>query len=180
MKKIYLLMLTAGLSIPAMAQQKFELGKPNNDNYRYLDEYHALKEYIDYSKYPNFKLGVGTTVNDYLNNSLVKNLTNKNFTETVAGNAMKMASCVDGNGNMNFTTVKNYVKKATEAGLSVYSHTLAWHSQQPNGWLRKLLADKAAPRAYRWRCGYIDRCSKQGFPHSAKCGLESRGKRVWI
>ncbi len=145
MKKIYLLMLTAGLSVSAMAQQKFEVGKPNNDNYRYLDEYHALKEYIDYSKYPNFKLGVGTTVNDYLNNSLVKNLTNKNFTETVAGNAMKMASCVDGNGNMNFTTVKNYVKAATNAGLNVYGHTLAWHSQQPNGWLRKLLADKPAP-----------------------------------
>ena len=138
-------MLTAGLSVSAMAQEKFELGKPNNDDYRYLDEYHALKEYIDRSKYPNFKLGVGTTVNDYLNNSLVRNLTNKNFNETVAGNAMKMASCVDGNGNMNFNTVKNYVKKATEAGLSVYGHTLAWHSQQPNGWLRALLADKAAP-----------------------------------
>ena len=138
-------MLTAGLSVSAMAQQKFELGKPNNDDYRYLDKYQALKEYIDRSKYPNFKLGVGTTVNDYLNNSLVRDLTNKNFNETVAGNAMKMASCVDGNGNMNFTTVKNYVKKATEAGLSVYGHTLAWHSQQPNGWLRALLADKAAP-----------------------------------
>ena len=138
-------MLTAGLSVSAMAQQKFELGKPNDDNYRYLDEYHALKEYIDHSKYPNFKLGVGTTVNDYLNNSLVKNLTNKNFTETVAGNAMKMASCVDGNGNMNFNTVKNYVKAATNAGLNVYGHTLAWHSQQPNGWLRTLIADKPAP-----------------------------------
>ena len=138
-------MLTAGLSVSAMAQQKFELGKPNDDNYRYLDEYHALKEYIDYSKYPNFKLGVGTTVSDYLNNSLVKNLTNKNFTETVAGNAMKMASCVDGSGNMNFSTVKNYVKAATNAGLNVYGHTLAWHSQQPNGWLRTLLADKPAP-----------------------------------
>ena len=145
MKKLYLLMLTAGLSVSTMAQQKFELGKPNDDNYRYLDKYQALKEYIDYSKYPNFKLGVGTTVNDYLNNSLVRDLTNKNFTETIAGNAMKMSSCVDGNGNMNFTTVKNYVNAATKAGLNVYGHTLAWHSQQPNGWLRALLADKAAP-----------------------------------
>ena len=138
-------MLLAALSTSAIAQEKFELGKPNNADYRYLDEYHALKEYINYSKYPNFKLGIGTTVNDYLNNSLVRNMTNKNFTETVAGNAMKMASCVDGNGNMNFTTVKNYVNTATKAGLNVYGHTLAWHSQQPNGWLRKLLADKPAP-----------------------------------
>ena len=123
------LLLTACLSTTALAQEKFELGKPNDANYRYLDEYKALKDYIDYSKYPNFKLGAGTTVPDYLNNSTFRNLINKNFTETVAGNAMKMGSIVDGNGNMNFETVKNYVKTATEAGLSVYGHTLAWHSQ---------------------------------------------------
>jgi GH35 family endo-1,4-beta-xylanase len=143
MKKLYLLLFVASLSTLTMAQkEKFEQGKPNDDNYRYLDEYLALKEYIDYSKYPNFKLGAGTTVNDYLKKSTVYKMTNKNFTETVAGNAMKMASCVDGNGNMNFTTVKNYVNEATKAGLNVYGHTLAWHSQQPKGWLLKLLADK--------------------------------------
>ena len=130
-------------SASAQTKQKFEQGKPNNDAYRYLDNYKALKEYIDRDKYPNFKLGAGTTVNDYLNNSLVKNLTNNNFNETVAGNAMKMSSCVDGNGNMRFSTVTNYVNAATNAGLNVYGHTLAWHSQQPKGWLLKLLADKA-------------------------------------
>ena len=145
MKKIFMMVLFASLSATAMAQEKFEKGKPNNADYRYLDNYKALKEYIDRDKYPNFKLGAGTTVNDYLNNSLVKNLTNKNFDETVAGNAMKMASCVDGNGNMNFTTVKNYVNTATNAGLNVYGHTLAWHSQQPKGWLLKLMADKPDP-----------------------------------
>ena len=147
MKKFCIMIIAAGLSTMAAAQEKFEQGKPNNDNYRYLDEYQGLKNYIDYSKYPNFKLGAGTTVNDYLNNSLVKNLTNKNFTETVAGNAMKMQSCVDGNGNMNFETVKKYVNAATEAGLNVYGHTLAWHSQQPKGWLLKLLADKPDPNS---------------------------------
>ena len=147
MKKFCIMIIAAGLSTMAAAQEKFEQGKPNNDNYRYLDEYLGLKNYIDYSKYPNFKLGAGTTVNEYLNNALVKNMTNKNFTETVAGNAMKMQSCVDGNGNMNFTTVKNYVNAATEAGLNVYGHTLAWHSQQPKGWLLKLLSDKPDPNS---------------------------------
>ncbi len=140
-------MLAASLSVPALAQYNFEKGKPGNDDYRYLDNYKALKEYIDYEKYPNFKLGAGTTVNDYLNKTLVKNLINRNFSETVAGNAMKMGSCVDGNGNMNFTTVKNYVNAATNAGINVYGHTLAWHSQQPKGWLLKLLADKPDPEA---------------------------------
>ena len=142
MKKFYLLLLTAGLSVPTMAQEKFELGKPNDDNYRYLDGYKALKEYIDYSKYPNFKLGAGTTVDAYVSNSTYKKMIDNNFTETVAGNAMKMASCVDGNGNMNFTNVKKYVNAAAKGGINVYGHTLAWHSQQPKTWLLKLLADK--------------------------------------
>ena len=145
LKKWCFILLSAGLSISAMAQEKYEQGKPNDDGYRYLDEYKALKEYIDYSKYPNFKLGAGTTVDDYLKKSTVYKMTNANFTETVAGNAMKMGSVVDGSGNMNFTKVKNYVKAATEAGINVYGHTLAWHSQQPIGWLTKLIADKPDP-----------------------------------
>ncbi|SFO90409.1 endo-1,4-beta-xylanase [Prevotella sp. tf2-5] len=146
MKKIFVWMLATSLSLSMVAQEKFELGKPGNDDYRYLDGYKALKDYIDYSKYPNFKLGIGTIVDDYLNNSLVKNLTEKNFTETVAGNAMKMGSCVvDNNGTMNFTKVKSYVNTATNAGLNVYGHVIAWHSQQPIGWLQTLLADKPDP-----------------------------------
>ena len=173
MKKLFMWMLVAFLSTPAMAQEKFELGKPNNDNYRYLDEYLGLKEYIDYSKYPNFKLGAGTTVNDYLNNSLVKKLINNNFTETVAGNAMKMASCVDGNGNMNFTTVRNYVNTATSAGLNVYGHTLAWHSQQPKGWLLKLLADKPAPELEDGDVDILSEVASKDFRTQQSVGFKS-------
>ena len=62
MKKVLLCLLTAGLFSPAVAQEKFELGKPNDANYRYLDEYKALKEYIDKTKYPNFKLTLRTII----------------------------------------------------------------------------------------------------------------------
>ena len=140
--KTLLVMFAASLATTALAQEKFELGKPNDDNYRYLDEYKALKEYIDHDKYPNFKLGIAT---ENLDNALVRNMISKNASETVAGNAMKMASCVDGNGNMNFNNVKKFVTAATNAGVSVYGHTLAWHSHQPKGWLLKLLADKPIP-----------------------------------
>ena len=132
--------------LAVQAQQKYEIGNPNDEeHYGYLKDYKALKEYIDYVKYPNFKLGVGTMVNDYLQKGLVYKLINANFTETVAGNAMKQASCVSNNGTMNFTTVKNYVNAATAAGLNIYGHTLAWHSQQAAGWLRGLIKDKPAP-----------------------------------
>lgn len=144
MKKI--LLFAAALSVSgAFAQTgllNYQMGDPGDANYDYLKELAPLKNYIDYGKYPNFKLGIGTTVNDYLTNATVKGLTNDNFTETVAGNAMKMASCVDNNGNMNFTRVTQYVNAAEQAGINVYGHTLAWHAQQPNGWLRGLIKDK--------------------------------------
>ena len=145
MKDLFFFIMALSLAVPAVAQEKFEQGKPNNDKYRYLDSYDNLKDYIDYTKYPNFKLGAGTTVNDYLNNTTVKKMINNNFTETVAGNAMKMGSVVNSNGDMNFSSVKSYVNTATAAGLNVYGHTLAWHSQQPKTWLLKLLADKPDP-----------------------------------
>ena len=141
-KKNILPMMLLLAATTAFGQKKYEMGNPNDEaNYGYLKEYAPLKDYIDYEKYPNFKLGIGTTVNDYLNNATVKGFTNDNFTETVAGNAMKMASCVGGDGNMNFTQVKNYVDAATKAGLAVYGHTLAWHAQQPNAWLNSLIKD---------------------------------------
>ena len=78
MKKLYLLFAIACLTTFAIAQEKekYELGKPNNDAYRYLDDYQALKNYIDYEKYPNFKLGIGIIESSYLStsSSLVKNL----------------------------------------------------------------------------------------------------------
>ncbi len=120
-----------------------EQGNPNDPKYDYLKEFAPLKNYIDYEKYPNFKLGIGTTVSDYLSNPTVKEITNGYFTETVAGNAMKMSSCVNNNGNMDFSRVTKYVNAAEEAGINVFGHTLAWHSQQPNGWLRELIKDKA-------------------------------------
>ena len=121
-------------------------------------------------------MGAGTTVNDYLNNSLVKNLTNKNFTETVAGNAMKMQSCVNGNGDMDFTTVKKYVNAATEAGLNVYGHTLAWHSQQPKGWLLKLLSDKPDPNSEQV---YTEIASKD-FRTSKSIGSWRSDEMTWV
>ena len=56
-RRVFVWMLSSCLLTSAMAQERFELGKPNNDDYRYLDEYSALKDYIDNAKYPNFKLG---------------------------------------------------------------------------------------------------------------------------
>lgn len=126
--------------------QNFETVRPDKEaQYGYLEQYDALKEYI--KDRPNFHLGIGTAVDEYNKKELVYALTNSNFNETVAGNAMKMASCVADDGSMNFDKVSEYVKNATDAGLSVYGHTLAWHAQQPNKYLKRLIADKELPPA---------------------------------
>ena len=124
--------------------QNFETVRPGKEaQYGYLEQYDALKEYI--KDRPSFHLGIGTAVDEYNKKELVYALTNSNFNETVAGNAMKMSSCVADDGSMNFDKVSEYVKKATDAGLSVYGHTLAWHAQQPNKYLNGLIADKELP-----------------------------------
>ncbi len=128
----------------AHALKNYEQGNPNDPNYDYLKDFAPLKNYIDYDKYPNFRLGGAIIVDDYLNNSTVAGMINNNFTETVAGNAMKMSSCVNGNGGMDFSKVKRFVAATDKAGINLYGHTLAWHSQQPNGWLRGLIKDKPA------------------------------------
>lgn len=124
--------------------QNFETVRPGKEaQYGYLEQYDALKEYI--KDRPNFHLGIGTAVDEYNKKELVYALTNSNFNETVAGNAMKMSSCVADDGSMNFDKVSEYVKNATDAGLSVYGHTLAWHAQQPNKYLNQLIAEKELP-----------------------------------
>ena len=123
--------------------RNFEVSRPElSAEYAYLNDYKALKEYVSD---PNFKLGIGTDATDYAKQGPTYVITNVNFTETVAGNAMKMASCVDDNGSMNFGTVEEYVNAAHAAGLNIYGHTLAWHAQQPVKWLNSLIADKPIP-----------------------------------
>lgn len=123
--------------------RNFEVGRPDRmEKYAYLEEYKALKEYLSDQ---NFHLGVGTDAADYANQGATYVVTNANFNETVAGNAMKMGSCISDDGSTNFGTVEAYVKEATNAGISVYGHTLAWHAQQPTLWLKSLVQNKPVP-----------------------------------
>lgn len=110
--------------------------------YEYLNVYDALKTYVDRSANPNFKLGIALGANDFIAGTQVRSLAVSNFDEMTAGNEMKYASCVSDDGSMNFSTVSNFVTAAQAAGMTIYGHTLAWHSQQNNKYLNSLLADK--------------------------------------
>lgn len=113
--------------------------------YEYLNAYDALKTYVDRGAHPNFKLGAGITVREFLKGELVHSLAVTNFDEMTAGNAMKYSSCVSDDGTMDFSTVTKFVDMAKAAGLTIYGHTLAWHSQQNNKYLNKLIAPTIIP-----------------------------------
>ena len=121
----------------------YDVEKPQTiAQYEYLNDYAPLKENLDRSAHPGFKVSGALGVDEFNQQGPLFRLAAHNFDEIVAGNAMKMASCVNDQGAMDFSKVSSFVTSAEDAGVSVYGHTLAWHAQQPKKWLEKLLADK--------------------------------------
>lgn len=121
----------------------FDVEKPESiTQLEYLNEYDALKSYVDRSANPIFKLGAGVTASEYSQQGMMYRLINSNFDEITAGNAMKFGSVVKEDGSMDFSQVIAFVGAAKAADISVYGHTLVWHAQQNNKYLNTLIADK--------------------------------------
>lgn len=121
----------------------YDVEKPQTiAQYEYLNDYAPLKEYLDRGAHPGFKVSAALGADEFNQQGPLFRLAAHNFDEIVAGNAMKMASCVNDQGVMDFSKVSSFVTAAEDAGVSIYGHTLAWHAQQPKKWLEKLLADK--------------------------------------
>ena len=148
--------LVALLALSSCADDKFSEFRTdmtqNKKDYLYLNNYEPLKKYVQDLKdagkcNPDFKLGVALAAADFNEQGIVYCLAGSNFDEMTAGNAMKYASCVDNKGVMNFDNVSSFVANAKDAGLTIYGHTLAWHSQQNNKYLNGLIKDKELPPA---------------------------------
>lgn len=146
--------LIALLALSSCADDKFSEYRTdmtkNLKEYQYLNNYEPLKKYVEDMKAsgkcnPDFKLGIALAAADFNKQELVYCLAGSNFEEMTAGNAMKYASCVKNDGTFDFNTVKDFVTNAQDAGLTIYGHTLAWHSQQNKKYLSKLIADKELP-----------------------------------
>ena len=146
--------LMALLVLSSCADDKFSEYRTdmtkNLKEYQYLNNYEPLKKYVEDMKAagkcnPDFKLGIALGAADFNKQELVYCLAGSNFNEMTAGNAMKMASCVKDDGSMDFSLVKEFVKNAKDADMTIYGHTLAWHSQAANKYLKNLIKDKELP-----------------------------------
>lgn len=145
-KFLYISSLSVLLLMAACADEQiaeFKVEKPANiEQYEYLNSYDVLKTYVNRAANPGFKLGIALSANDFTAGGQVHSLAVSNFDEMTAGNEMKYASCVADDGTMNFYNVTKFVNEAKNAGMTIYGHTLGWHSQQNNKYLNSLIADK--------------------------------------
>ena len=144
---LFLAAAFAGLASCAMEEvREFPVEKPEYlENYEYLKEYDVLKNYVNREASPDFKLGAGVTASEFVKHGQEYLMAISNFDEITPGNAMKHSSVVGNNGKMNFDAITTFVEEAEKAGITVYGHTLAWHSQQNNKFLNTLIADRVDP-----------------------------------
>lgn len=146
MKKLYKLwacasVFTMFLSCADREVPEFEVEKPENIALQEtIDGYSDLKTYVNRETDPNFKLGSGISVSDYNNQNVMYRLVNKNFDEMTAGYGMKHGAIVQSDGSLNLDNVNEFLTKASDAGISVFGHNLAWHANQNAGYLNKLIA----------------------------------------
>lgn len=123
--------------------EKPEDGKQEDGlTYDNLAAYDVLKSYVDRVKYPDFKLGLAVNAHSFMQKGKDYALAVDNFNEMTADNAMKQSSIMRNDGSMDFATVRNFVNAADQAGMTIYGHTLAWHSQQAVSYLNGLIQTK--------------------------------------
>ncbi len=106
-----------------------------------ISRYEALNTYTD------MRLGVGVGLTQYMENESYRSLANENFDELTVGYAMKHAPMVQADGSIDFSDVDEFMTEATANGLSVFGHTLVWHSNQDASYLNGLLAATVIPGA---------------------------------
>ena len=111
--------------------------------YEWLNEYGAIKSYINYSNVgPLFRLGGALDASDMNKRGLVYALAVANYDEVTFGNHMKHNFVMNAEGAMDFGTIRSAIETARGGGLKIFGHTLCWHEQQQGKYLLSLLKDK--------------------------------------
>jgi GH35 family endo-1,4-beta-xylanase len=103
-----------------------------------IANYAPIKSYVQtYHPNLNFALGIGADM--YLSNDQYKSLVDENFTGVTLGNAMKFGVVCGNSGNLDYTTIDQMLA-ALPDGMKLYGHNLLWHTQQPQTYLKSLIA----------------------------------------
>jgi len=138
------LILAGSIALASCAKQEgldFNVEKPATvAAQEQIDSYNPLKSYIDRQARPGFKLGAAVSLGEYVSKGLMYRLANSNFDEITIGYEMKHGAVVQANGDLALKSIEQLIAAAKEAGMPIYGHTLAWHSNQNATYLNKLIA----------------------------------------
>lgn len=102
-----------------------------------IAHYDFIKNYVA-QYHPNLMLSLGMSLDMYLDNEEYRQLVHDNFNGITFGNAMKHQSIVQTNGSYNWTKVDRFFELNPD--MPVYGHNLLWHTQQQQGYLKRLIA----------------------------------------
>jgi len=104
-----------------------------------ISRYEPLKNYSD------FTLGNGIGISLYMSDANYRKIVNENFDEVTPGYEMKHGAMVNSKGEINFTNVDAFIAATKSAGLTVFGHTLIWHSNQNASYLNGIIAPTVIP-----------------------------------
>lgn len=100
-----------------------------------IANYDFIKAYVP----AGMIVGIGAGAEIYISDPKYKEVVDNNFQLFTPGNAMKHSSVVRNNGSLDFTTI-DALFDALPADMKVLGHTLLWHTQQRQAYLKSLIA----------------------------------------
>lgn len=110
-----------------------------------LELVEKISRYEPLKSYTNFVLGNGIGADLYMSDAAYRKIVNENFDEVTPGYAMKHGAMVNAKGEINFATIDAFIAETKKAGLTVFGHTLVWHSNQNASYLNGLIAPTVIP-----------------------------------
>ncbi|MEL1252299.1 endo-1,4-beta-xylanase [Flavobacterium sp. DGU38] len=104
-----------------------------------------IGRYEPLKNYTSMILGNGIGADLYMSDAVYRKIVNENFDEVTPGYAMKHGAMVKSDGSINFATIDAFIAETKKAGLSVFGHTLVWHSNNNASYLNSLIAPTIIP-----------------------------------
>ncbi len=145
LNKIILTLMASALLLSSCYDEKMEWATPEGHYPIVSSEVPlALAEKIaNYDFIKNYApagmiIGVGVGAELYIEDPTYKKIVDDNYHMITLGNAMKHSSVVRNNGSLDFTLLDKFFEKAP-ADMKVFGHTLLWHTQQRQIYLKSLI-----------------------------------------
>lgn len=152
MKKIFknsLYMLVAGALVASCADYNVTddfHADPDPSIVHPYDGLNAVKSYIDRTANPNFKIGATLDIKEFNKQELVHSAAISNFDIMSFGKTLMSGSVINNDkGVMNFVSMMDLLEHMDEIGGEVYGSPLVANANQPDEWIKTLIAPIEIP-----------------------------------